>query len=153
MGWEGSELGAENGRPASTPRPSGGREELPDFMVRLQDACDNPDPDKEGYSGQPVCNGGSSQDFNNNVVFDKARLERHRLILGMNYRYEMVILGVHFITDITDPGDAQVGGNSTQVSSSDDDVTISDTTEVSDKDLLANEQRQWTLVVQLGTMF
>jgi hypothetical protein len=114
---------------------------------------ENPDPDKEGYSGQPVCNGGSSQDFNNNRVFDKARLERHRLLLGMNYRYEMVILGLQFITDITDPGDAQVGGNTTQVNEAADDGTITDTTEISDKDLLANEPRQWTVVVQLGTMF
>jgi len=114
----------------------------------------DPDPDKEGaYSGQPVCNGGSSQDFNNNRVFDKARLERHRLILGMNYRYEMVIFGVQFITDITDPGDAQVGNNVTQVMEATDDGTVTDTTEVSDKDLLANEPRQWTMVLQLGTMF
>lgn len=113
----------------------------------------NPDPNKEGYSGQPVCNGGSSQDFNNNRVFDKARLERHRLILGMNYRYEMVILGLQFITDITDPGDAQVGNNVTEVSEATSDGTITRTTEVSDKDLLANEPRQWTMVVQLGTMF
>jgi hypothetical protein len=115
---------------------------------------DNPDPDKEGYTGQPVCNGGSSQDFNNNRVFDEARLERHRLILGMNYRYEMVILGVQFITDITDPGDAQIGTNKTQVATDwTSDGTITDTEEISDKDLLANEPRQWTLVIQLGTMF
>jgi hypothetical protein len=65
----------------------------------------------------------------------------------------MVILGLQFITDITDPGDAQVGGNTTQVNEAADDGTITDTTEISDKDLLANEPRQWTVVVQLGTMF
>jgi hypothetical protein len=44
MGWEGSKLDAENDRPASA--PGRGVEELPDFMLRLQDACDNPAPDK-----------------------------------------------------------------------------------------------------------
>ncbi len=95
----------------------------------------NGDPSKPAgeYDGQPVCNGGSPLDFNNNVVFKKVRLERQRLIFGLNYRYEMVMLGGQFITDIVDPADAQ---NSDQ-----------------DKEDLKGEDRQWTLVFELGAMF
>lgn len=102
----------------------------------------NPDlgrPDKQDdqgnhiYDGQPVCRGGSPVDFNNNVVFDKARLKRQRLIFGLNYRYEMVTVGGEFITDLVDPGDAQ----------SDD----------ASKEALKGESRQWSIVLDLGAMF
>ena len=113
----------------------------------------NPAPGEDApeYDGEPVCYGGSSRDFNNNSVFDKARLERQRLFLGVNYRYEMVILGLTFITDFVDPAAAQAGGNSTLVyPDNDPDATP---VRISDEDLLADEPRQWTLVLQLGTMF
>jgi hypothetical protein len=115
----------------------------------------NDDPGEDAasqqYDGRPVCQGGSSQDFNNNRVFDRARLERERLLLGVNYRYEMVILGLTFITDFVDPAAAQAGGNSTLVyPDNDPDATP---VRISDEDLLADEPRQWTLVLQLGTMF
>jgi hypothetical protein len=93
----------------------------------------NPAPNKNFYDGQPVCRGGSPLDFNNNVVFDKARLERHRLLLGVNYRYEMVMVGGQFITDLVKPADAQ----------------NSDT----DKQALEGQSRQWTLVLEAGAMF
>jgi hypothetical protein len=93
----------------------------------------NRDPAKPNADGQPVCAGGSPLDFNNNVVFDKVRLERQRLIFGLNYRYEMVVVGGQFITDIVDPADAQ---------NSD-----------ADKKLLEGVPRQWTLVIELGAMF
>ncbi|MBI5536551.1 MAG: hypothetical protein HY898_27765 [Deltaproteobacteria bacterium] len=54
------------------------------------------------YDGQPVCNGGSPLDYNNTFVFDAVRLRRQRLIVGGNYRYEMVFFGVHYITDLLD---------------------------------------------------
>ncbi len=92
-----------------------------------------PNNSSNEYNGQPVCNGGHPRDFNNNVVFNKVRLERQRLMFGANYRYEMVMLGAQFITDIVDPADAQ---------NSD-----------ADKADLANEDRQWTVVVELGAMF
>jgi hypothetical protein len=84
-------------------------------------------------SGQPVCAGGSPLDFNNNQVFEKARLERQRLLFGVNYRYEMVMIGGQFITDIVDPADAQ---NSDE-----------------DKEILDGVPRQWTLVFEVGAMF
>lgn len=94
---------------------------------------DVPGVGSPGNDGQPVCVGGSPLDFNNNVVFEKARLERQRLMFGLNYRYEMVSIGGQFITDIVDPADAQ---------NSDEDAEILD-----------GEDRQWTLVFELGAMF
>ncbi len=83
--------------------------------------------------GQPVCNGGSPLDFNNNVVFRNARLERHRLIFGLNYRYEMVMLGGQFLIDAVPPADAQ--------------------NDAADKDTLKDEERQFTFSFELGAMF
>jgi hypothetical protein len=93
----------------------------------------DPDPGKPPDTGQPVCNGGSPLDFNNNVVFKSARLERHRLIFGLNYRYEMVMLGGQFLIDAVPPADAQ-----------NDDA---------DKAVLKDEERQYTLSFELGAMF
>lgn len=98
----------------------------------------NHDPTKTAngeriYDGQPRCPGGSPADFNNNTVFKKVRLERQRLIFGLSYRYEMVMIGGQFITDIVDPADAQ----------------NSDT----DKKDLKGVPRQWTLAFEVGAMF
>jgi hypothetical protein len=84
------------------------------------------------YDGQPVCKGGSPTDFNNNTVFNPVRVHRQRLMFGFNYRYEMVMAGAQFITDLLSPGDANTGANKTD---------------------LKNEDRQWTLVLELGAMF
>lgn len=100
----------------------------------------NPDPRKASdppvYDGQPICTAPGANphlDFNNNQVFDAVRLERHRLLVGFNYRYEMVMVGAAFITDLTSPADAQ---------SSD-----------SDQEDLEDEERQWTLGLELGAAF
>lgn len=92
----------------------------------------------EQDNGQPICrgsqgSGGSPLDFNNNVVFKSARLERHRLIFGLNYRYEMVMLGGQFLIDAVPPADAQ-----------NDDA---------DQKILEGESRQYTLSFELGAMF
>jgi hypothetical protein len=87
----------------------------------------------EPHSGQPVCNGGSQLDFNNNTTFDAVRLERQRMLFGLNYRYEMVMVGGEFIWEIIPPEDAQ----------NDDD----------DKAALAGEDKQWTIALELGAMF
>jgi hypothetical protein len=102
----------------------------------------NPDPAKtftdaagkvhNVYDGQPVCNGGSTRDFNNNTVFNQVRLNRQRLIFGLNYRYEMVAVGAQFMTDLLSPSDANSGADKTD---------------------LAGEARQWTLALDLGAMF
>lgn len=68
-----------------------------------------PDPSKNGsngqpfYDGQPVCATGSSADFNNTVVFDQVRLERHRLNFGLQFRFQMVKFSGHFIKEVGDP--------------------------------------------------
>jgi hypothetical protein len=93
----------------------------------------DPDPNQTPEDGQPICNGGSPLDFNNNVVFKNARLERQRFIVGANYRYEMLMFGAQFLMDLVPPEDAQ---------NSD-----------ADKQALAGEDRQFTLSFELGAMF
>ena len=95
-------------------------------------------PDSSGnlvdvYDGSPVCNGGQPYDFNNNVVFDPVRLRRHRLLFGVNYRYEMVMVGGQFAMDLVSPADAQV----------DED----------DADDLEGEPKQYGFMLELGGMF
>lgn len=87
------------------------------------------------YDGQPICTSGPNGhlDFNNNAVFDPARLERHRLLVGFNYRYEIVLAGAQLATDLVAPADAQ---------SSDEDAED-----------LEGEDRQWSLIFQLGAAF
>jgi hypothetical protein len=96
----------------------------------------NPAANKAVYDGQPICTapgGNAHLDFNNNAVFDHVRLERHRLLVGANYRYEMVMIGAEFITDLTSPADAQSSKE--------------------DKADLKNEDRQWTIGLELGAAF
>lgn len=90
-------------------------------------------PGASANNGQPVCSGGSNLDFNNNVVFDEVRLVRHRLLLGANYRIEMVSVGAQFITDLSSPSSAQ---HTTRA-----------------KRALADTPRQWTTVFELGVHF
>jgi len=101
------------------------------------------------YDGQPVCMGGSREDFNNNVVFDQVRFERQRLLIGASYRYEMVMVGMEFITDLLSPANAQVGKDKTIVRNANGETVD----ELSDSELLKDEKSQWTLVFELGTMF
>ncbi len=112
----------------------------------------NKDPSRAAYDGQPVCAGGSPLDFNNNIVFSSARLERQRMMFGLDYRYEMVSFGMEFITDIVDPSDAQVGGGSINVPAVDAKgnrvVKV-----MTDSDVLSGVPRQWSLVLQLGANF
>ncbi len=116
----------------------------------------NPDPSKlqddgatQLYDGQPICLGGSREDFNNNVVFDEARFERQRLLLGLAYRYEMVNVGLELITDLVSPQKAQVGSGTTALR----DTTGAKIGEIDDAELLDGEKPQWTVVVELGATF
>jgi hypothetical protein len=107
-----------------------------------QNVPGNPDPNKthtdaDGnvsnvYDGQQICRGGSPRDFNNNVVFEPVRLHRQRLILGLNYRYEMLLAGVQVVTDLLSPGDANSGQNKLD---------------------LKDQKRQTSVVLELGAMF
>jgi hypothetical protein len=110
----------------------------------------NRDTSKDGTAsdGQPVCAEGASPiDFNNNVVFNNARLERQRLMFGVNYRYEMVMVGGQFMTDIIDPADAQVGDDSFT------EIQNGNSVKVTDEDALKDVPRQWSLVLEIGAMF
>jgi hypothetical protein len=102
----------------------------------------NPDPNKttpvngsdvHQYDGGPVCRGGQPYDFNNNTVFDPVRLRRHRLLAGVNYRYEMVMVGGQFMMDLVPPASAQPVAEN--------------------KAILGGEDRQYSFVFELGAMF
>ena len=66
-------------------------------------------------TGAPLCrnklsNGADNNgDFNNNITFQKVRVHRHRGIIGLNYRYEVLYLAGQFLTDLTAPGDENPG--------------------------------------------
>ena len=72
-------------------------------------ACGSDGPDPK--TGAPRCknklaNGvDNSSDFANSFTFEKVRVHRHRGILGLNYRYELIWLGSQVAFDITDPKD------------------------------------------------
>lgn len=85
---------------------------------------------REPYDGQPVCNGGTAQDFNNTFVFEEARLSRHRIIAGIQYRYEMLNVGAQYLTDLMTPSSAN-----------------------GDDEELEGVPRQYTVSVQLGLIF
>ena len=87
---------------------------------------------KEPYNGQPVCDGGSAADFNNTFVFDSARITRHRILAGLNYRYEMLWLAGQFITDAVGPADANSG-----------DMALA----------LDGTPKQWTMAFEVGVAF
>lgn len=48
-------------------------------------------------------------DFANNFTFSKVRIQRSRLMLALNYRYEMAYVGSQIAFDITDPKDENPG--------------------------------------------
>lgn len=55
----------------------------------------------EPYDGSPICSpGGNVEDFNNNRVFAPVRLQRQRLIFGVNYRYEILTAGAQLMVDV-----------------------------------------------------
>jgi hypothetical protein len=99
----------------------------------IEDGDANPNNNPSVYDGSPVCAEGQPYDFNNNVVFDAVRLRRHRLLAGVNYRYEMVMVGAQFIMDLVPPSDAQPN---------DEDARD-----------LEGEDSQYSFVFELGGMF
>jgi hypothetical protein len=62
-------------------------------------------------TGAPRCanklpNGNDANtDFANNFTFKKVRVHRHRAIVGLHYKYELVYLGSQFAFDLTEPSD------------------------------------------------
>ncbi len=92
------------------------------------------------YDGAPVCkvgpNGktGNSADFNNNMVFDNARVRRQRGIVGMSFRHEIVNVGFQFIFDLFSPGDSQPSDSAEALA-------------------MENMGRQYSFVVEAGAQF
>jgi hypothetical protein len=87
----------------------------PNVDAAQQCGLEGPDP----VTGAPRCRnklpGGAdaSADFGNSFTFDKVRVHRHRGIVGLDYRYELIWLGSQFAFDITEPKDENaflVGG-------------------------------------------
>jgi hypothetical protein len=82
--------------------------------------------------GAPVChnhlsNGAPNNgDYNNNIVFDKVRTHRHRGIVGLSYKYEILFLASQFLFDLTPPNDENPG---------------------------LSADRQWTLSFEAGVFF
>lgn len=85
------------------------------------------------YDGQPICEAGSHEDLNNNTVFEPVRLKRQRALVGMNLRYELLIVGAQIMWDLVTPEGAQT--NST------------------DKADLRDTPRQWTAAFEAGIQF
>jgi hypothetical protein len=103
------------------------------------------DEDSDAFDGQPVCaeGTGSAIDFNNNVVFEEANLERQRVIVVLGYRYELVTFGAQFITDLVAPGAAQ--------NDAADEAALRDCDR--DGQNCTDAPRQWQLGVQGGIAF
>jgi hypothetical protein len=95
----------------------------------------NPDPTKTYNDGQPVCAHGSAAAFNNTTVFAPVRLNRHRMDVGLQLRFQMVEFGSHFLFDVVSPEAANQG---------------SDINGVNEFQGVAN---QWTLAFDLGAVF
>ena len=92
--------------------------------------------------GAPVCRDGSSADFANSVAFGEADVLRHRVLLGLSYRRELLRLGAELITDLVHPDDAQ----------SDASVAKALRCDSSGGDC-RQSPRQWTLAIQVGAAF
>jgi hypothetical protein len=93
----------------------------------IVDATPNVDALQQcGYSGPnpetgaPVCrnklsnNGDNNADFNNNFTFDRVRVHRHRMNLGLSYKYENFYLAHQTLFDLTAPDDENPGLSSSR---------------------------------------
>ena len=89
-------------------------------------------PSGNDTMGAPICrnklsNGAPNNgDYNNNVVFEKVRTHRHRGIVGLSYKYEILFLASQFLIDLTPPNDENPG---------------------------LSPNRQWTLSFEAGVYF
>lgn len=94
------------------------------------------------FDGTPVCRDGSAADFANGVSFGEADVLRHRLLLGLSYRKELLRLGTELITDLVPPEDAQSSSG----------VAAALRCNGSGSECRSSP-RQWTLVLQVGAAF
>jgi hypothetical protein len=86
---------------------SGVIDSTPNVDAAQQCGLDGADP----VTGAPRCrnklpNGAdNSSDFANSFTFQKVRVHRHRGLVGLNYRYELIWLGGQVAFDLTEPKD------------------------------------------------
>jgi hypothetical protein len=113
-----------------------------------------PDPRTPYRDGTPVCSAkGSGDDFNNTGVFNAVRLTRHRIDFGMQFRVQMVKLGVHFVTDLTSPEAANQGEGHLVIPGTGLKPHNAAETAAATENEFAGVAKQWTLGIDLGTMF
>lgn len=137
-----------------------------DYQGDNSPVLQTPHDGKGGFDGQPACgsaaaNDASSADFNNNVVFDNIRLFRHRITFGMGLRFQMMNLGLHFVTDAVSPVKANPGDRDTITYEAIDPTDPSGRTRTplhrlkDDPRTAGNDEvkRQWTIAVELGAQF
>jgi hypothetical protein len=101
-----------------------------------------PDGSAGGFDGTPQCSAGSSADFANAGSFGEAEIFRHRVLVGLSYRKELLRLGAELITDLLPPDAAQ----------SDAGVAGSLSCEGAEGECRPSP-RQVTLVLQVGAVF
>jgi hypothetical protein len=91
--------------------------------------------------GAPVCRDGSAADFANSVAFGDADVLRHRVLLGLSYRRELLRLGAELITDLVHPDAAQ------------SDANVARALRCDSAGECRPSPRQWTLAIQVGAAF
>lgn len=114
-----------------------------------------PDPAKGSYDGQPYCTG-SSADFNNNVVFDNVRLQRHRITFGMQMRYQMVLVGLHAATDLVAPADVNTDTVRAKDPSDPSGRSVIELNNFEDDPRTPGDDtvgKQWTVAFEIGAQF
>jgi hypothetical protein len=96
------------------------------------------------FDGSPLCRNGvdAGNDFANTVSFGDAEVQRHRVLLGVSYRQELLVLGAELITDLLRPDAAQ--GDAAVAALLRCDASGAD---------CRPSPRQWTLAMQLGAAF
>jgi hypothetical protein len=92
--------------------------------------------------GSPLCTAGSGADYANSVSFGDAEVQRHRALVGVTYRRELLKLGAQLITDLVRPDAAQSDAGVAQALRCDQ----------SGADC-RRSPRQWTVVLELGASF
>lgn len=113
----------------------------------------NPDPRTPYRDGTPVCSSkGTGDDFNNTGVFNPVRLTRHRIDFGMQFRVQIVKLGVHFVTDLTSP-EAANQGTDHQVDIKTSEKLGTNAPAGTGENEFKGVGKQWTLGIDLGTIF
>ncbi len=94
------------------------------------------------FDGSPLCRTGNAADFANSVSFGEADVQRQRVLLGVSYRQELLELGAELITDLLRPDAAQPDGAVRRALRCDAAGANCRPT-----------PRQWSLVLQVGTVF